>query len=586
MPSQISFSKIRTLSSRINSVEDLSTLLNLIMNSAKELIDCEGVSLLLLDDNTKTLKFNIALGRNISQIKKLAFPLGYGIAGQVAQTGIPILSNQAQTDDRLFDKIDELNQFTTETLICVPMKVRDKIIGVLEAINAKDGTFQSKDQEILAFLANEAAIAIHNRLLFSRLNRANDELNNRIKELKYLYELSLLSQSHQNIYKVLDSILQGVSKVLQVNKSSILLYNEQENVFKMISSVGHDESILHSLEVPPQDGIDGMILKNKVPLLVADVNKEAHLLPHRKGIYDSNSFLAVPIIVEGACIGVVNMTDKIGNHIFTSSDLQVLTSVASFIAKYYRNFKLKEEIAEQSRIKKEMEIASTLQNSFLPKKLPALKGLDIAVYNGTHSKIGGDFYDFIKIDENKIAIAISQVSGKGVPAALSIAFFKNMLRGQVQQNASPKLVLNWVNQQLCMDTTAEMSIKVLYTLIDTHNRVLTYSAGGYGVYFVLFKQSTREVEILRRQDQSLGENPDIQYLEFMSRYEKGDILLSWTEERNNISFLNENLRNFIWSSFDDTSNRILQKLKETYSRNLSQNGLDQLTTLIILKTEK
>ncbi|HEO65651.1 MAG TPA: GAF domain-containing protein, partial [Spirochaetes bacterium] len=571
--------------SRINSAEDLTTLLNLIMNSAKELIDCEGVSLLLLDENTKTLKFNVALGSKVSQIKKIAFPLGVGIAGQVAQTGIPIISNKAQKDERLFDKIDELNQFTTETLLCVPMKVRDKIIGVLEAINSKNEMFQPEDQEILTFLANEAAIAIHNRLLFSRLNRANDELNSRINELKYLYELSLLSQNYQDIYEVLDFILEGVSKVLQVNKSSILLYNGQQDIFKVISSVGHGNTTLQSLEVSSQDGIDGMILKNKVPLLVADVKKEAHLLPQSKGIYNSNSFLAVPIIVEGDCIGVVNMTDKVEDLVFTSSDLQVLTSVASFIAKYYRNFKLKEEIAEQSRIKKEMDIASTLQNSFLPKEIPTLKGLDIAVYNGTHPEIGGDYYDFIKIDDHKLAIAICQVSGKGVPAALSIAFFKNMLRGQVQQNASPKLVLNWVNQQLCNDTTSEMSIQVLYTLIDTHNKVLTYSVGGHGVHFVLFKQRTREIEELRRQDQSLGETPDIEYLEFMSQYEAGDILLSWTRNKTKASFLNGTLKNFIWDSFNDTSNRILQKLKEQYSKGLSEIGLDQLTTLIILKSD-
>ncbi|MDH5680567.1 MAG: GAF domain-containing protein, partial [Spirochaetota bacterium] len=187
---QITFAQLNTLSSYINSAEDLNTLLAYIMNSAKEIIDCEATSLILLDEKSKTLKFHVITGEDKEILTKQSFPMGTGIAGLVAGTCEAVISNDAQSDDRVFQEIDEISNFKTNNLLCVPMKVRNKIIGVLEAINATKGHFTEDDKTLLAFLANEAAIAIHNRLLFSRLDKANQELNSRIAELKYLYELT------------------------------------------------------------------------------------------------------------------------------------------------------------------------------------------------------------------------------------------------------------------------------------------------------------------------------------------------------------------------------------------------------------
>ncbi|MDH4127924.1 MAG: GAF domain-containing protein [Spirochaetota bacterium] len=580
------FIKLSILSSKINSVENLSSLLNLIINSAKELLECESTSLLLVDEKSSLLRFHVVSGdeNEINKYIDQSFPLGAGIAGTVAQTGIPVISNDVHKDGRFYQEIDAKSSFVTKNLLCVPMKVRQKITGVLEAINANKGFFTQDDQDLLSFLANETAIAIHNRLLFSRLEKANQDLNSRAKELKYLYELSLQTREQHDIHDILNSAICGVSKLLKATKVSLFLFDSTNEYLKIFSAIGHDEEFLKLQKIPIYAGIMGHIISNKKPLLVTDINNESKFPFDRRKSYFSNSFLSVPIIVEGSPAGILNMTDKINYETFNSFDLQVVTSVASFIAKNYENYLLKNAVSEQNRIKKEIEIASTLQNSFLPKIIPYLKGLDIAVYKPTLTEIGGDFYDFIQIDESKLVMAICHVSGKGVAAALAVALFKNMLRGQVKQNASPKLVLNWINQQFYKDATAEMSIQAIYIVIDTHNKVITYSASGNELHFALFSHNNKEVIKLKKQDQPLGDLSSFEYFEYMYKYEFGDILLACTIDNSKNNFNLNNLENIIWEFAEHKSEKIVNTLKNECTKHFPKDQCP-LRSLLMLKSD-
>ncbi len=580
------FTKLNILSSQINSAENLSCLLNHIMTSAKELIDCQAASLLLLDQRSEKLKFHITLGETISEVQKESIPMGTGIAGLVAQTGECIISNQAHQDKRFYNKIDEITHFKTESLLCVPMKVKDNIIGVIEAINAEKGSFTDNDKKLLTFLANVAAIAINNRTLFRRLKNANKELDRRVKELNYLYKLSLLTKKYQDVYDIFDSIFRGLSNLLKAKKTSLLLYDSAIDKIRIISAIGHPEKIIQSTLISPKEGITGYVFETQIPLLILNINDERALNQIReKGRdYESTSFISVPIVIEDDSIGVINMTDKLDNETFSSFDYQVLTNVASFIAKVYQNHKLKEIIAEQNRIKKEIEIATILQNSFLPKQLPSLQGLDIAVYKNFTSEVGGHFYDFIEIDEDKIAIALCRVSDRGIPAALSVALFKNMLRGEVRQNASPKTVINRINQQFFLDSTANMHIHALYCIIDIHNSVITYTCSGLGINFFLYKAKSNEIETLVNQNKPIGETLNAEYREYMKEYQKNDLLIFSTEEEEEKVFLNIPLLEKVLLDTNKTSSeQVLEKVKNHLTTNENTVNLYLLRTLLIIK---
>ncbi len=150
---QINLTKISLINRKITSPMKLPDLLTVILDIAKELVNAEGASLLLADEETDDLIFNIVQGGR-GEIKGDRLPKGMGIAGSVAQTGKSIIANDAQKDTRFFKDIDSKYNFHTRNIIAVPMKVMDRLVGVLEAINSLErDVFDEWDEKLLNYLA-------------------------------------------------------------------------------------------------------------------------------------------------------------------------------------------------------------------------------------------------------------------------------------------------------------------------------------------------------------------------------------------------------------------------------------------------
>lgn len=187
-------SEIEELKSRFNSAvkdgsqeEELKTLAKLsgILNStlnprevqkrameaATELMKAEVGSLLLVDEKCNELYFEVALGEKGSKVKEIRLKMGEGIAGWVAEHGEPLLIADVDKDPRFSNKADKKSSFVTRNMICVPVKIKEETIGVLQAINRLNGTFREKDLELFKMLANQVAIAIENARLMEDLRQ-------------------------------------------------------------------------------------------------------------------------------------------------------------------------------------------------------------------------------------------------------------------------------------------------------------------------------------------------------------------------------------------------------------------------------
>jgi HD-GYP domain-containing protein (c-di-GMP phosphodiesterase class II) len=157
------------LSSLINSTLDTSEIRKRSIEAAVRLLDAETGSLLLVDRETGDLFFEVALGEKVDILKKVRLRKGEGIAGWVAESGDAIIIHDVQSDPRFSKSADEKSKFITRNMVCVPVKSKDSILGVLEAINKKTDSFNDDDKEILAALANQVAIAIENANLYQKL---------------------------------------------------------------------------------------------------------------------------------------------------------------------------------------------------------------------------------------------------------------------------------------------------------------------------------------------------------------------------------------------------------------------------------
>jgi sigma-B regulation protein RsbU (phosphoserine phosphatase) len=155
---------------RLNSLLNLPELLNAAMTTATELLDAETSSLMLLDDERNELAFEVATGEPGQEVKELRVPADQGIAGWVLKNDQPAVVDDVATDTRFYEQIDQASGYRTRSILAVPLKLRDRAIGVVEVINKRGGAkFTERDCDVLTALAAQAAVAIENARLYKKL---------------------------------------------------------------------------------------------------------------------------------------------------------------------------------------------------------------------------------------------------------------------------------------------------------------------------------------------------------------------------------------------------------------------------------
>jgi transcriptional regulator with GAF, ATPase, and Fis domain len=154
----------------INSTVNLVDVLSLIMKYANIVTDASASTLMLLDEKTGELVFSVPTGPNADKLKDVRIPKGVGVAGWVAENQQYVLVEDARKDERFYSQIDEMTGVETKSLLCVPMRAKRKLIGVLEVINKNtDVCFTEDDALLLNIFSNQAAIAIENAMMFDSL---------------------------------------------------------------------------------------------------------------------------------------------------------------------------------------------------------------------------------------------------------------------------------------------------------------------------------------------------------------------------------------------------------------------------------
>src|SRR3972149_1731578 len=159
------------LSAILNSTLDPKEVQKRAMEAATELMNAQVGSLLLVDEKNNELYFEVALGEKGAQVKAIRLKIGEGIAGWVAQHGEPLIVEDVQKDPRFAKKADKKSSFVTRNMICVPVRIKDKTIGVLQAINKEEGAFAQEHLEQFQMLANKVGIAIENARLMEDLRQ-------------------------------------------------------------------------------------------------------------------------------------------------------------------------------------------------------------------------------------------------------------------------------------------------------------------------------------------------------------------------------------------------------------------------------
>jgi K+-sensing histidine kinase KdpD len=254
----------------------------MITRKAMEIMNAEASSILLVDEGGKELSFKVAIGDVAEKLKDIKIEIGTGIAGWVAQSGEPLLIPDVSRDSRFFDGVDKTTGFTTKTLLCVPLKVTAKILGVVEVINKKDDSqFTDSDVDFLMAMANQAAIAIENALLYQQLttekNRIETILNNMSDGVIVVDEKSdikMMNPSARRIFDLQDGKSDGSTSSPQ--KLQVLL-----NEVKQLKGNALFDIVLMKPE--------NMILSNNVTLLKSPEGRDAGAVMVLRNVTENRS---------------------------------------------------------------------------------------------------------------------------------------------------------------------------------------------------------------------------------------------------------------------------------------------------------
>jgi serine phosphatase RsbU (regulator of sigma subunit) len=515
----IKYKKLIDIMNKINSSISFQHLITTIIESANELLGAEGASLLLLDEETDELIFDIVLSEKGEIITGKRLKTGQGIAGHVAKTGEWVIVNDVSRDERFCVDIDAASGFSTRSIIAVPVMVKDKLIGVLEAVNCtRPGGFEENDLVMLDYIADAAAISINNRELVVNLK-------NRVDELTCIYEISQSIYFTFDIREFLDRILHAVNKVIRAERCSFVILDESgKNVEYFVSTKGNGFTI--NLE----NSLMYHVIQTGDPLLVYNVDEDTSRAPMsgKPRTYGSKSFICVPMKLRDKIIGVLNVTDKHKGDIFDSFDLRVLSTVANQVAETYENVLLQKKGYERERIDKELEIAAEIQHrtfSMVPDNIP---GISLGAFAIPSSFVGGDFFEISPFPDDSLGVAVGDVSGKGIPAAIFMNSVRYALRFEIIRHREPTELMGRLNHWVHMDSHSGMFCTFFYAFINREKRAISYASAGHNEQ-LLYRRESDEFVFLKKRGKPLGVVEGEAYESGRVEYREGDFLVLYTD---------------------------------------------------------
>lgn len=507
------------LGRRVMSVLALEDLLQTIPKLIERLIQFDAFAIYMLDPSGASLHIDYAVGYPAGVASAIRLPVGEGLVGLAVQDRRAVLVNDLEHDPHYKGYVPGMY-----SSIVVPLVYRTRTIGALNILSSHRHAFTEKDLAIVRQFGVHAATALENARLYTQA--AKDA-----RVFETLLEISREVSSILDIEVLFERIAAATRKVIDYKAFAILLMNPHTRrleVKHLASPYGVNEKVT---EIAVGDGLTGYAALHREVVVSGDVRADARYIELFESI---TSEMAVPLIYQGDCIGVLDLSTE-ERDAFDASEVEFGTLLAGQFAIAIQNARLYHELAtNQARIERELRFAQRVQAALLPQEVPArIRGLDIAARFEAARELGGDFHDYLDPLANLLVVALGDVSGKGVPAALYSAFASELVRSRTFRKrymptaVTPSTVLQVVNTILHERQLEEMYCTLCYSLFDTKRRTVTVANSG--VPYPLKMSVDGEIAWLDVAGVPLGSFPGIEYEERVIPYAKGDVFLFYSD---------------------------------------------------------
>jgi phosphoserine phosphatase RsbU/P len=353
-----------------------------------------------------------------------------------------------------------------------------------------------------------------------------------VDKLRLLLDITKKISRSLSLQEVLVLVMDTLDSLLPYDAAGIYLIRRDPHmseggsttlVFHAEAMRGYGVEEMMELRLKAGQGLIGHVAQTGEAVISPDVRLDPRYVNARRA---TRSEMVAPIISNDEVIGVFDLES---DHLdaYTEDDREVLMLLTSQVAIIIEKAMLHEQLVEKKRLEAQLEVARQVQLSLLPARDPTLEGFDISAYNFSTEEVSGDYYDFVNIYDDQLGLVIADVSGKGVPAALLMAFLRASLRAAIHIGYAPHVAMSKVNYLLWESIERNQFVTAFYGVLDSTNKTLAYTNAGHNPPLML--DAGGDARFIERGGLPLGMFRDARYYEYYLPVESGQTLVLYTD---------------------------------------------------------
>jgi serine phosphatase RsbU (regulator of sigma subunit) len=507
---------IAEVSRKVAAILDLQTLFRDAARLVQETFGYYHVSVYRLSPDGQSVILAASSDAEIER-RGLTVPFGAGLVGHTAQEGSIHLANDVRESDLY---LHEASLDRTRSELAIPLRVESRILGVLDLQSDSPQAFTEQDASVLQILADQIAVAIEDSHLYT-LQRQQSRVSETLLQVA-----NVLGGPASGLDNSIATVVQLTPRLVEVSWCLALVWPDNGRL-PMLHTAGFDDEQAHQITVEL-----GRRSREQVTTrwggqrhLVAEPPDDlAELCPL---LARHTPFMVVPLTAHEVIVGYLlagaeHVQPLEGQAISLLTGIARQTSLAIETAMLYRR------MLRQQQFEHEMHLARDIQMSFMPESLPTPPGWDVAVAWQAAHGVSGDFYDFIRLDENRLGIVIADVSDKGVAAALYMALSRTVMRSTALEGYSAARTLERTNSLLLQESRSGMFVTMFYGILDLRTGLLRYARGGHNPPLLL-RTAHAAIEQLYSPGTVLGVLDDPEIEQRTTVLYPGDVLLLYTD---------------------------------------------------------
>lgn len=367
------------------------------------------------------------------------------------------------------------------------------------------------------------------------------EVRHRLRELTVIYRLTSLLARSTDVQQVLETALDAAIDVMELDAGAIMLLpedadgieSESEADLTLAASRHLSRDWLESPLPLSKDRLFDKLALQGESVVVEDVTTDERVLVRERAKAEGLvSFINAGMVFQGRPLGVIRLYKR-ERRAFGEWDRRLLKSIGQQAAVAVHQARVLRRQEEERRVQRQLQLAADVQRRMLPRGVPSIPGIDVAASYQPSFELGGDFYDFIEL-HGHLGIAVGDVVGKGVAAALLMSSVRAALRAFAQDVYDLDEIISRVNVALARDTLDNEFATLWYGVLDPNSMRLTYSSGGHEPPMVVHVPAHRPPNMadlyeLAVGGMAVGIDPSQRYQRGVVDLRQGDVLLAYTD---------------------------------------------------------